>query len=379
MRTIVGWLVVVPFVLSPATAATQSLVTLRVPAARLAQDFSQLRGVRELPDGRVLLTDRLEEKLWVADLTSGATRVIGRPGRGPLEYHLPTALMPMPGDSTLLVDEGNSRLVVVSPSLVIARSFLLRLPGIGVPLGARAVDARGRYYLQIPGWISNARERGDSVWVVRFDPRGARVDTLALIQGALSPPSRDGRQMGFPFVPFAPQDAWGATPDGRVAIVRSSDYRVDWRGADGRLARGTPVRGARVPVTMADRVAFTRSFIANSPVGGRDQNGGMSAAPAELLEEKTIREVAARNTFASEMGPFTEAMPLVAPDGTLWVERSGHAGAPSAWDAFDAAGRNVRRVTLPPGRRLVALGRGSAYLVDTDDDGLEHLERYALP
>ena len=195
----------------PTIASAQTPVTWHTPNARLAQDFSQVRGVRELSDGRVLVTDRLEEKVWVADIASGTTRAIGRPGRGPLEYHLPASLMVMAGDSTLLVDEGNSRLAVISPSLVIARSFALRLPGIGVSLGARAIDARGRLYLQIPGWISNARERGDSVWEVRYDPRGSTVDTLALIQGAVSPPARDGRQMGIPFVPFAPQDAWSAS------------------------------------------------------------------------------------------------------------------------------------------------------------------------
>lgn len=364
---------------SGAGAVAQEAVTLRAPNARLAQEFSQIRGVRELRDGRVLVTDRLEEKLWVADFASSASRVIGRPGRGPIEYHLPTALTPLPGDSTLLVDEGNSRLVVISPSLAIARSFSLRLPGIGFPLGARVADSRGRYYLQIPGWISNARERGDSVWVVRYDPRGDRVDTLALIQGAISPPARrDGRQMGIPFVPFAPQDAWSATPDGRLAIVRARDYRVEWVGADGKVTRGSPVNGARLPVTMADRIAFTRSFIANSPIGGRDPNGGMTAAPAELLEEKSIRAIAEGNAFATVMGAFASTTPIVAPDGTLWVERSAHVGTPSVWDTFDAAGRNVRRTTLPAGRRLVALGRAHAYLVHTDDDGLEHLERYPL-
>ncbi|MBK6485887.1 MAG: hypothetical protein IPF98_03250 [Gemmatimonadetes bacterium] len=359
-------------------ASSQTIVTLRAPTATLTHDFSQIRGVRELPDGRVLLTDRLEERLVVADFASGRVQVIGRPGRGPLEYHLPTSLIPMSGDSTLLIDEGNSRLVVVTPALTIARSFSLRIPGIGVALSARAVDAQGRYYLQIPGWISNARERGDSVWVVRYDLRRATVDTIALIQGATTPPNRNDRQLGIPFVPFAPQDGWAAGADGRVAIVRANEYRVDWRSADGRMSPGIAVPSDRVPVTMADRVAFTRRFIANSPIGGRDPNGGMSAAPAELLQEKTIREVAARNTFAAVMGPFTQAAPLVAIDGTLWVERSGHVGTRSTWDVFDAAGRNVRRTTLPAGRRLVALGRASAYLVATDDDGLERLERYAL-
>lgn len=365
----------------PAVRASyaQPVITLSRPNATLPHEFSQVRGLRELPDGRVLVTDRLEEQLGVADFAAGTFTVIGRPGRGPLEYHLPTALVPMAGDSTLLTDEGNSRLVVVSPQLRIVRSFVLRLPGIGVPLGARAVDSLGRFYLQIPGWISDARSRGDSVWLVRYDPRRERVDTLAFIKGTTSPPQRSGRQLGIPFVPFSPQDAWTATLDGRVAIVHASDYHVQWRAPAGAVVDGPPVRAERVVVTAADRIAFTRRFLANSPMGGRDPNGGMSAAPAELLADATVREIASYNTFAREMGAFTGAAPIVAPDGGILVERSGHVGAPSTWDAFDRAGRHVRRLVLPAGRRLLGVGRGAAYLVAVDEDGLERVERHSLP
>lgn len=356
----------------------QDRMILRTPNASLPQLFSQIRGVRELRDGRVLITDRLEEHLSVANFIDGSLRVISRPGRGPQEYHLPTALVPMPGDSTLMVDEGNSRLAVIGPELRVVRSFALRVPGIPVPLGVRAVDRNGRYYLQIPGWISDARAHGDSVWLIRFTPRGERVDTLARIKGSTSPPSRDGRQMGIPFVPFAPEDRWGITGDGRLAILRSGDNHVEWRGNTGTIQRGPAMQGARLAVTTADRIAFTRSFIANSPIGGRDLNGGMSAAPAELLEEKTIRGIAERNTFAPTMALYADTPSIVASDGSFWLERSTRLGSPSTWDVFDGAGRNVRRVTLPAGRRLVALGAASAYLVSTDDDGLEHLERYAI-
>ena len=100
--------------------------------------------------------------------------------------------------------------------------------------------------------------------------------------------------------------------------------------------------------------------------------------PAEPLQERTTGGAAARSPVAAVTGPLPQDAPLVAIDGTLWVERSGHVGTRATWDVFDAAGRNVRRTTLPAGRRLVALGRASAYLVATDDDGLERLERYAL-
>lgn len=354
-------------------------VPLGPPTATLDHDFSQVRGVRELPDGRLLVTDRLEERLYVASFTTNALVSISRPGRGPLEFHLPTALIPFSGDSTLLVDEGNSRLAVIGPDLSIHRSFALRLPGIGVPMVTRGVDALGRFHVQIPGWLSNARERGDSVWLVRFDPARGRVDTLASLKGTTSPPPRDGRQLGIPFVPFAAQDNWTVGPDGRVALVRATPYHVEWRAPDGRLTRGPSVVHTPIQVTTDDRVAFTRSFLAHAPIGGRDPESGMSAARADLLTDRRIREVTAHNTFAEVMGPFTGAPPLIDAAGALWVERTVRTGAPGEWDVFDASGRLVRRVALPVGRRLVGIGRGTLYLVAADEDGIERLERYVAP
>lgn len=37
----------------------------------LLGEFSQIRGLRELPDGRVIVADRLEETVSVVDFTSG--------------------------------------------------------------------------------------------------------------------------------------------------------------------------------------------------------------------------------------------------------------------------------------------------------------------
>lgn len=360
------------------TVPAQPLRTLQSPNAVLAHDYSQVRGVMELRDGRVIVTDRIEERVSVADFATGRLQPIGRTGRGPAEYRLPTALMQLPGDSVLLIDEGNSRFEVIGPDLRIHRSFTLRIPGIPTPVGARGVDGRGRYYIQIPGWLSNARARGDSVWLVRFDPAVARLDTLALLKGATSPPPRDGRQMGIPFVPFSAQDTWAVSRDGRVAIVRSNDYHVEWHQNDGTVRLGATVKFAPVPVTLRDRILFTRSFLANSPIGGRDPNGGMSATPAEFLSDRNVRQMAEQNAFATVMGPFTESIPLLGPDGALWVERSVATGSPATWDVFDATGRLASQVQLPAGRRLVALGRGVAYLVVADDDGVEKLERYTL-
>jgi hypothetical protein len=344
------------------------------PERVLAVDFTQVRGLRELPDGRVIISDRLDRGVVLADFRSGAITPIGRTGRGPAEYRLPTALSPMPGDSTLLVDEGNQRLAVIGPDLKIHRTFMLHLPGIGTPLGARGVDMLGRYYLSIPGWI---RERaGDSIAVVRFDQRAGRVDTLAVIKGYT--PRVDQRQAGLPYVLFAPQDGWGFTSDGRVAVVRSGDYRVEWRDSSGRVTTGPPIPFERRRVTMEDRLSHIRNFMASSSTSGRDGEGGLSPLPASQLEDENIRRVAGHQPFAELHAPF-EGSPLVAPDGTLWIQRSVPPGESQLFDLVDGRGQRMGQVRMPGGRRLLAVTTRWLYATETDDDGLQRVERYARP
>jgi hypothetical protein len=46
-------------------------------------------------------------------------------------------------------------------------------------------------------------------------------------------------------------------------------------------------------------------------------------------------------------------------------------------DVFDGAGKLVRRVSLPVTSRVAGVGKSSIYVIRTDDDGLQWLERYA--
>lgn len=129
------------------------------------------------------------------------------------------------------------------------------------------MDARGRFYLQVPGWMIDAKARGDSVPVVRFDPATRTVDTVAIVKGSTSPPPRDGRQMGIPFVPFSPQDAWSVARDGRLAVVRSNDYHVEWRSTGGTCWKGEDGRAGLVyaPSTANTCTCSTSSSSRQTP------------------------------------------------------------------------------------------------------------------
>ena len=349
-------------------------VTLAKPDRILQQEFSQIRGVRELPDGRVLVSDRLDKGVVVVDFTTNALQTIGRTGRGPAEYRLPTGLRAMLGDSTLLNDEGNSRIAIIGPDLRIHRSFTLMLPGVPLPSGARGVDRQGRFYVQIPGWIRQ-NNPNDSVGVVRFDVRTERADTILRVKGLTWLPP--GPRYGIGYVVFAPQDVWAVTPEGRIAVVRSGDYHVEWYEPNGSVVRGPPVSFQRIPLTMTERKAYARQFLENSNIAGRGSDDALSAVPASMLEEENLQRMAERNTFAEFKPAFTESTPHIAPDRSLWVERSTRVGEAALWDVFDASGKHTARVRLPSNRQLGAVGARWVYLIATDDDGLQHLERYA--
>ena len=98
--------------------------------------------------------------------------------------------------------------------------------------------------------------------------------------------------------------------------------------------------------------------------------------PAEMMTDESITRLVATNPYAETKPPITDRAPILAPDGTLWVERSGALGAPTTYDLFDGAGKVIRKVTLPAGRRLLLVGRAGIYLVATDEDGVERVERY---
>ena len=107
--------------------------SLGTPTAVFPEDFGTIQTIRELADGRVLVADPLGGALFVVDMDAGTRTVIGTEGQGPGEYRQPDAVWPLPGDSTLLVDLGNGRLIALGPDL----SF-----GETSPLSAESTFAR---------------------------------------------------------------------------------------------------------------------------------------------------------------------------------------------------------------------------------------------
>ncbi len=363
-------------VVVPIAAGAQAL-RLR-PAATLAEEFADIRGVREVAGGRVLVSDYIDQRVVLADLASG--RVIDRvtAGSGPQEARLPTRLVPVAGDSTLLVDLGNARLLLLDGTGTVVRT-LTSLPDGA--LGVRAVDRRGQFYLAIPAWMEQEKAlSNDSVRVVRLDPVSGQRTTVAVVQGErmrsdIREPAMTPR---IPTVGYASYDGWTVASDGGLRIVRGADYRVEVTPAGGGATTITAAHRYATPsVTGADRERYVRRFMAMSPTSGKGANGGMGFTPTPSAAE--LAALVRGTEFAARHPMFDPDRVLVDRRGTLWVGRPADNGQPARYDRFDTNGTSLPAIELPAGRRIVAFGSSAIYVIAESELGLQHLERYDLP
>ena len=85
-RTAHALLLVVTMGLVPRVSSAHQIdtVPLRPPDAELRghEGFTAVRSIRELADGRVLLTEPMLDRMSVVDFARSSVTPIGRPGRG---------------------------------------------------------------------------------------------------------------------------------------------------------------------------------------------------------------------------------------------------------------------------------------------------------
>lgn len=382
LRSMVPAMLASMAVASVLEAQAVPVVSLTKPEAEFAEPFDQVSGVRELSNGRVVVADLFAKSVAMADFRSGALTKIGREGQGPGEYAFPINVLPLPGDTTLIVDPAQRRFVKVAPDgkAVGLVSFPEGAGGMG---NMRGTDAQGRVYLQaspfgarLPGEGRLTRELPDSAPILRWHPASGRIDTLAKVKLAAMATATSGNANARSVVmrqqPFSARDEWAVTPDGRVGIARVSDYHVDWYGSS--KATGPRVAAPKVPVTQADKdnVARqqneTRGRMVMTDGGPARSSGGQAPPPPRLPDAD----------FPEFKPPFIGTA-MASPDGRLWVPRAQAANAPPVYDIFDARGRLVQQVKLAQGSRLVGFGAGTIYTARTDEDELQYLQRYRMP
>ena len=183
--------------------------------------FQLLSSVRELSDGRVLVADLLKQMLAAIDMDAGTMDVWGAQGSGAQQYRQPDAVHALLGDSTLLVDLGNSRLTVVAPDGRFARRTPL-VRGGRTPVLPRKVDGQEWIYFT----LRNMQNFSDSSRIGRVTPGSDEVETIAKYKPQELRRTGGGGHITMQQVPMSLEDDWAVGEDGTVAV-----------GSIGRLLR----------------------------------------------------------------------------------------------------------------------------------------------
>lgn len=247
--------------------------------------------------------------------------------------------MPFTADSTIVPDLMLRRYLVIGPDLKIARTTSFPPSASWAAIGRIAVARE-----EIVGPAGMPSPEAPWVTLSRLSLRTGETRAVARLASAPPVPIEAGGRHIVINPRFGANDAFAVAPNGQIAVVRAGDYRVEWFDHDGtRLAGGSPTPYDPVPVAAPER---------RGPFG--------AAIPGP----------AAKPAFDSERL-------YVDSTGLLWVGRNEPIGATlQRYDVFSSQGVRLRTVALPPGRVVVGFGPRSAYLVFTDTDGLQWLERY---
>jgi hypothetical protein len=369
----------------------QQVRTLSKPDAEFEEPFTQVSGVRELKDGRVVVNDMRDKVVQLVDFKSGNATKIGREGSGPKEYSLPMALVALPGDTSGVYDPLNQRMLLILPNGE-PGDFIKTTPapgantrgggGMAISLSPpRYTDAKGRFYY-LGGALPRPdapRSEVDSQPILRFARGAAKADTVAWIRVPGNNVRVSGSGNGLLVMaglanPFAPRDEWAVTADGRVAVIRSPEYRVDWSASS---STGAQIPYEKIKLTEKHKAQWREARRGASMItmrvgpGGSQASAGSGSGANFSVPEPT--------DWPDVLPPFTNNSVFVAPNGHVWIARTREAGDDvPRYDIIDASGKVVMRVALPAKTRVAGFGNGVVYTVRTDEDDLQYLQRFRI-
>ena len=341
--------------------------------------FSQIRGATRLSTGTVVVLDGASSQLRAFSPDGTHLWTAGGPGEGPGEMRNPTHLETLPGD-TLQVQDGLFRIRYAAAGALIAHERL----AVG------DLQRFGRYYASecsVPSFVADRviactgtdfdpaampREAGpwrledelavlpwtlDSIdrlgvflkevgWAIPFEGLPRLPEQLVVLSGGMGyappPMARKGVYAvgGWPRK-LAVADGWGD-------VVRAFDLAADSVSAGASI----PVRHARRPPT-ADELAVAWEAVSARRVGSPEH----------------IRE----HLPAPDSIPNIDHLVVDHP-GMVWVGSYQHdASATRMYHVYDAEGRLLARVAMPPGVEVLEIGADYVLGITRDELDVERI------
>jgi len=296
--------------------------------------FGQVGTIALNSLGEIFVSDRQAQEVRVFSPSGMYLRTIGRPGSGPGEMSLAVSdVLISPGDTLLVPDTRNRRISRYAPD--------------GTSIGSTTLDLASerplRYYLSsVGGMAVQLRPTADTLDAIRVvEPSGTFGDTLLLVPSG-------GLFQGGEIHYFTPEPMWAITDSLTVIYGVNAEYRIGFYGRDGALRHVVSRSFEPLPITDGD----TRAIF-----GFLDRAWLDAGVPPSRLPENRSRV-----HFAEFFPAFSSFH--IGVDGSLWVQPVQSPGdlseddmarynfaedfGASGWEVFDAEGRFLGIVEMPP-------------------------------
>jgi hypothetical protein len=367
--------------------------------ARAPITFDSLINVRGLSDGRIVVNDSEGLKLVVLDATFTRVTVWSdTTGAARHKYQREAVIIPVAGDSSMMIDNQTGALVMIDPYGNFGRAFALPKAAdaeavmVASVYGGAAIDPQGRLvYSGVPGPASTPNPgcsatrpafTSDSVPLLRANFETRTVDTIARIRfsfiaAELVPaPNRGPNCWAWrPRAGVLPPhgDQWGVLSDGTIAIVREQDYHVDWIAPDGSMTSTAKMPFDWRPITaeekqrmfdsvttIVDSIAALRPIPPNAPAGFRFPR----------------RPVVPTAEIPDYYPPTRLGSMKLDYDGNLWIPPSTSRDARGGllYDVVNRKGEVIERVQLPPNRAIASFVPGGRVVLRVSEGNKVMLE-----
>jgi hypothetical protein len=354
----------------PALAGGQAIPIgkLSAPDRVSVEKIDPLSAVHPLANGRVIVASR--KRALAFDSTLAAFSIVAdsstlTPGTRQL---FQIALIPGLADTTLIVDVNASGFLVVDPNGKVVRAVAAPVArdvstlSFAIMMGTTMTDPKGRLIYRgsfpqtptapaAPGQLQMPAAP-DSFPIVRADFDTRAVDTIAVIKMPstmrTSGNVTDGKfTMLMERRPYPTTDAWVALADGSVAIVRGSDYHIDWVSPAGvrTASPKMPFDWRRISDEEKAKVVDSLTKV-NAPINARADSAMTRGGPNAIIQRWGV---VPPSEWPDYYPPVRDGGVRVDADGNIWILPSTSAGAQGGllYDVVNRSGILFERVQLP--------------------------------
>lgn len=360
--------------------AAQAVPELKVKPADVThpQEFTSVSSMRELSDGRVVVTDRGEQRLFVLDFSTGEATQFGRQGSGPEEYSMLVDVHAIGADSSIMIDIEGRRWLLFDGARIVETVPPDNATIMAVKVFFDGADAIG-HVMKV---VAPPRPEGvtvtgikDSSTVILVERSSGRADTVAKLR---SRPVRIERRTNaegrVTFSSMMPASVLGSEEaavlftDGTIGVARMEPFRVDWRSPTGTWTRGAPLPVPRLRVDGRERRAYY------------ERNASTWKVRADMPPGFPTPKRPSEDEFPEYFPVFPSNSVSAGPAGTLLVRRSKSADYMTPhYFVVDRSSRLLGEIALEENEEIVGAGARTLYIAFKDENDIQHIRRHPWP